>query len=170
MSVEYLTVELDPNNKKDQEIIAKSFTGKLPMLLLEDQQTYLCEALSIARYFSSDKMNFYGPNPGSKAQVDQWIDIINQQVHPLSVNLTNQVLGYVPSEIKAFSQQCALFRANLGMFEKYLKLRNFLVGYQMTLADAYFVTVLISPFQLFIDQQTRDKTFPNLNRYMNIHL
>ena len=100
MSVEYLTVELDPNNKKDQEIIAKSFTGKFPMLLLEDKQTYLCESLSIARYFASDKLNFYGPNAASKAQVDQWIDIINQQVHPLSVNLTNQVLGNVPSEIK----------------------------------------------------------------------
>lgn len=44
------------------------------------------------------------------------------------------------------------------------------MGYQLTLADVYLVAVLISPFQLFIDEKTRKATFPNLTRYMTLNL
>lgn len=56
------------------------------------------------------------------------------------------------------------------VFEKHFKLRNFLVGYQLTLADVYLVAVLISPFQLFIDEKTRKDTFPNITRFMTLNL
>jgi hypothetical protein len=58
----------------------------------------------------------------------------------------------------------------LAIFEQHFKLRNFLVGYQLTLADVYLLAVLISPFQLFIDEKTRKGTFPNLTRYMTLNL
>ena len=56
------------------------------------------------------------------------------------------------------------------MVEKHLLIRNFLVGYQLTLADVYLVAVLISPYQLFIDEKTRKATFPNITRFMTLNL
>lgn len=49
----------------------KSFTGKLPFIELEDGKTCLTEPLSIAKFFSSNKYNFYGPDEIERAQVDQ---------------------------------------------------------------------------------------------------
>jgi hypothetical protein len=42
-----------------------------------------------------------------------------------------------------FTKESLLYRE---IFEKHLKLRNFVVGYQLTLADVYLISVLISPF------------------------
>lgn len=84
--------------------------------------------------------------------------------------LSDQVLGLRESEIRQFSQQCGQFRESLAIFEQHFKLRNFLVGYQLTLADVYLLAVLIAPFQLFIDEKTRKSTFPNLTRYMTLNL
>jgi glutathione S-transferase len=49
----------------------KSFSGKLPFIELEDGKTCLTEPLSIAKFFSSNKYNFYGPDEIERAQVDQ---------------------------------------------------------------------------------------------------
>lgn len=52
----------------------------------------------------------------------------------------------------------------------HFKLRNFLVGYSLTLADVYLVACMISPFQLLIDQKTRLASFPNLTRFVTLNL
>jgi len=44
------------------------------------------------------------------------------------------------------------------------------VGYHLTLADVYLITIMIDPFKLFIDKKTRDKEFPNLTRYITVNL
>jgi glutathione S-transferase len=177
MEIEYLPVQVDPvGNKKDAELIeqlkAKCPMGRFrfPVLELEDGQTLISEALSISKFWSYDKCGFYGPSPVDRAKIDQWMDIISLQVAPFAQQLSDQVLGLRESEIRQFSSQCGQFRESLTVFEQHFKLRNFLVGYQLTLADVYLVAVLIAPFQLFIDEKTRKGTFPNLTRYMTLNL
>ncbi len=91
MEVEYLTVVLDPADKKDNERIAQLRTktplGKFPVLELDDGKTFVSESLSIAKYWSNNKYGFYGPDESNKTQVDQWIDIISQTVAPLANQL-----------------------------------------------------------------------------------
>jgi len=74
MEVEYLSVSLDANDKKDKATIEsltnKSLTGKFPMLELSDGKTYISEPLSIARFLASDKYGFYGPDGIEKAKTD----------------------------------------------------------------------------------------------------
>lgn len=77
MEVEYLSVSV--NKEKDTQIMNKSLTGKFPMLELPDKSC-ICEPLSIVRYLSAGKYGFYGPDASQKAHVDQWIDVISQQV------------------------------------------------------------------------------------------
>ena len=88
MQVEYLSVQA---TEKDEDL---SLTGSFPVLELDDGQTRLSESLSIARYLSQDKLGFYGPDKASKAQVDQWLDIINLRVAPHAQNLVQQVCGF----------------------------------------------------------------------------
>lgn len=108
MEVEYLQVILDENDKKDKATIeslkSKSLTGKFPMLELSDGKTYISEPLSIARFLSSDKYGFYGPDAIEKAKTDQWIDLISTEVSAYAKQLVLQVTGFVESEIREFSK------------------------------------------------------------------
>ena len=68
MEVELQQIPLDI--EKDQNIISKSLTGKFPMLELEDGNTYISESLSITRYLSNGKHDFYGPSIQNKVKVE----------------------------------------------------------------------------------------------------
>ena len=85
MSIEYFTVEVDKD--KDDRLFKKSFTGRFPVLELEDKKTCFCEPLSIAKYLANDMYGFYGPDQIEKAKVDQWVDIITLTVSPLTHSL-----------------------------------------------------------------------------------
>ena len=59
------------------------------MLELEDGVTCICESISIARFMSNNKYNFYGPDSANRALTDMWIDIINMQIGPTIKDLNN---------------------------------------------------------------------------------
>ena len=61
-------------------------------------------------------------------------------------------------------------RNALAPIEQHLRLRNFLVGYQLTLADVLLVSVVAVCFELVFDKKTRKSTLPNLARYAQILL
>jgi glutathione S-transferase len=68
MQVEYLSIPV-VNNEKSQEVLNKTFNGKWPVLELQDG-TCVSESLAIAKFFSDNKLNFYGPSASSKAQIN----------------------------------------------------------------------------------------------------
>ena len=109
MEVDYLTIKLDPTNKKDVETMnnlkLKTPLGKFPVLQLQDGNTCISESLSIGKFLANNLYGFYGPDPVERAQVDQWMDVIASQVGPLAHSLVQQVLGLQESEIRQFSKQ-----------------------------------------------------------------
>lgn len=72
--------------------------------------------------------------------------------------------------MKTFSIALNNLKKSLLPIEKHLKLRNFLVGYSLTLADVTLIVNLINPLQTMLDQQYRKETIPNLTRYCQIIL
>ena len=54
----------------------------------------------------------------------------------------------------------------MANLEQHLRLRNFLVGHQLTLADALLVSTISECFELVLLQ----KQFPNLARYTTLIL
>ena len=167
MSTEYLVVKVEDSDTTTQ---LRSVTGKFPMLQLEDGETCISEPLSIARVLSNNKFGFYGPDIAQRAQADQWIDIITSKIVPILDSLVKQVNGELESDVKSFSLQLKAFKTELAIFEKHFKLRNFLVGYSLSLADVYLIAVLLPAFRLFLEKKTRLKEFPNLSRYMTLNL
>jgi glutathione S-transferase len=72
--------------------------------------------------------------------------------------------------MKTFSIALNSFKKTLLPLEKHLRLRNFLVGYSLTLADVTLIASLVIPLQTVLDQQYRKDTIPNLSRYSEIIL
>ena len=74
MEVEYLTVKLNPSDKKDNETIEslklKTPRGKFPVLQLADGSTCISESLSIAKFLANNRYGFYGPDEAERAQID----------------------------------------------------------------------------------------------------
>lgn len=58
----------------------------------------------------------------------------------------------------------------MASIEQHLRLRNFLVGHQLTLADALLVSTVSECFELVLDKKARDGALPNLARYTTLIL
>mmetsp|Transcript_16415 Transcript_16415/g.27809 ORF Transcript_16415/g.27809 Transcript_16415/m.27809 type:complete len:188 (-) Transcript_16415:961-1524(-) len=163
METDFLEVVLEGNEATDsgkdgekiQNLIHKSFKqgkSKFPLLELDDGETYLSEPLSILKFVSKNKYPGFSDHP----MIEQWVDILSQRISPLVKNLMDQLTGHLNSEIKQFTQHLIHLKNSLTFIEQHLKLRNYLVGHQMTLADVYLVVLLIEPFQFFFDKKARD--------------
>ena len=94
-----------------------------------------------------------------------WIDYINSTVGPAAHRVVNQVLGKLPSDQKLYSISVNELKTTLTNIEQHLRLRNFLVGHQLTLADALLVSILSVCFELVFDKKTRKASLPFVSRY-----
>jgi elongation factor 1-gamma len=72
--------------------------------------------------------------------------------------------------MKSYSILLNALKKSLTPFEKHLKLRNFLVGYSLTLADVTLVVNLLTPLQTVLDAQFRKDNLPNLSRFCSLIL
>jgi hypothetical protein len=89
----------------------------------------------------------------------------------LSLQVSQSVFGHdTSSDMKSFSIALGNLKKSLVPIEKHLKLRNFLVGYSLTLADVTLLVNLINPLQTVLDSGFRKDTIPNLSRYCQIIL
>lgn len=95
---------------------------------------------------------------------------MNSSVAPLTNQLSLQVFGHEATDMKGFSIALNSFKKAILPFEKFLKLRNFLVGYSLTLADVTLVANLITPLQTVLDPLYRKDSIPNLTRYCQLIL
>lgn len=101
-----------------------------------------------------------------------WIDYINSSVIPAAQHVISLCDGSakVQTDIKGFSIALTELRNTLGSLEAHLKLRFYLVGHSLTLADVLLVSILAQAFSLAVDKKTRDAQFPNLSRYVTLTL
>ena len=105
-----------------------------------------------------------------EAQINTWIDYIQSVVVPAATIVLNQIAGKVPSDQRTFSVSLNELKQTLGSINEHLTLRNFLVGHQMTLADALLISTLARCFETVLDKKTRDSSLQNLSRYTNLLL
>ena len=99
-----------------------------------------------------------------------WIDFINSTIVPSAKRVLDQVVGKAPSDQRSFSIAWTELKTNLASVEQHLRLRNFLVGHQLSMADALLVSIVSECFELVLDKKARDGTVPNLARYTNLIL
>ena len=73
-----------------------------------------------------------------------WIDFINSEVVPAVERLVAQCNGTAKTQMdmRAYSIATGELKVALAQMEQHLKLRNFLVGHSITLADVLLVSLL----------------------------
>ena len=104
------------------------------------------------------------------AQAEMWIDFINSSVAPAAKAVLDQVMGNAAADISSFSRALKALTTSLESIEKHLRLRNFLVGHQLTLADALLVSTVSQCFELVLDKKARDGPLANIARYTTLIL
>lgn len=63
------------------------------------------------------------------SQIDQWVDYVSTTIAPVSNLIQRHIFGEDESDPKTFGLLVAQLKSTLTVFEKQLKLKNFLVGY-----------------------------------------
>ena len=92
-------------------------------------------------------------------QIDTWIDYIQGNVTPAAARVIDMVTGKATcADQRTFSVALNDLKQALAPIDGHLALRNFLVGHQMTLADALLISTVAVCFELVLDKKTRDSS------------
>ena len=92
-------------------------------------------------------------------QIDTWIDYIQGSVVPAATRVIDMVTGkMVCADQRTFSVALNELKQALTPIDGHLALRNFLVGHQMSLADALLISTVAVCFELVLDKKTRDSS------------
>lgn len=164
-------IEKVPVTSEDSALLKKSVTGRFPVLEQANGMA-VCEVLPISRVLSKQHPLFYGADESQRGQIEMWTDYINSTVVPAAQRVIAQCDGTakVQMDVKNFSIALTELKNALANLENHLKLRFYLVGHSLTLADVFLVSVLAQTFSLAIDKKTRDALLPNLTRYVTLAL
>ena len=81
---------------------------------------------------------------------------MQSSVVPAAARVLGMVAGTVAADKMNFSISLNELKQTLMPINEHLALRNFLVGYQMSIADVLLVTVLSKCFELVLDKKCRD--------------
>ena len=166
--------------KIDYELVAQSFGslkdesylkihpfGKAPAL--EGPEVSLFESGAIARWAARRSQGLYGSNDQEAAQVDQWYDWVRTTLYTKVGAFTYSIFGLDVEAIpkhdeNSFKQAVADFVAFLKPVEAHLSGKSYLVGNQITIADAAFLADLNIAYKFVLTKEQRD-SLPNLTKY-----
>ncbi|KZT34955.1 eEF1-gamma domain-containing protein [Sistotremastrum suecicum HHB10207 ss-3] len=145
---------------------AKFASGKIPAF--EDKEGFtLFESSAISRYVASLAPNstLLGSSAHETALIDQWSAYAEHEVMAYAYVSLGLCRGSLTPYNKPIDQTYRdKHTRSIGVLEKHLSTRTFLVGHRITLADITLASILKVSFTYFIDPQAR-ASHPNLVRY-----
>lgn len=99
-----------------------------------------------------------------------WLDFINTHVVPATHTVFGMICSQTAVSKETWNKALNELKGSLSSLETHLRLRNFVVGHSLTLADVLLVCTLATCFEYLFDKKTRDGQLSNLNRYASIIL
>ncbi|XP_066470749.1 valine--tRNA ligase [Tiliqua scincoides] len=151
-------VELPP----DTELGNPSFSlAKLPAL--ETQAgVYVSGPAAVSYLLSSDVMR--GQSPEAGALIRQWISYAELEIAPAACAVAFSALGVCKQSKQVTDRAVAELQKLLGVLQNHLKLRTYLVGETVTLADVTVACSLLLPYKYVLDQALRT-SYTNVTRW-----
>ncbi|XP_060095119.1 valine--tRNA ligase [Heteronotia binoei] len=151
-------VELPP----DRELGNPSFSlPKLPAL--ETQAgVFVSGPAAVSYLLSPDNMRGQGPN--ASALVQQWIHYADLEIAPAACTAAFSVLGISKQNKQVLDRAVAELQKLLEVLDGHLKLRTYLVGEAVTLADVTVACCLLLPYKYVLDQGLRT-SYTNVTRW-----
>lgn len=122
----------------------------------------LFDSSAIAYYLSNAQLRG-GDNELSQAQVLQWVNYADNDIHPAAFAWTLPATGLSTQKATLESAK-AEAKTSLKLLNDYLLTRTYLVGEQITLADIAVAVSLLPLYQYVLEPSVRS-AFGNLNRW-----
>ncbi|KAG8127725.1 putative Valine--tRNA ligase protein, partial [Naja naja] len=151
-------VELPPNAE------FKNHFFSLPKLPALETRTgvYVSGPTAVSYLLSPDVMR--GHNPETRALVRQWISYADMEIAPAACSVAFSALKISKQNKQGLDRAVAELQHLLGVLDSHLKVRTYLVGESMTLADVTAACCLLLPYKYVLNQTLRTY-FINLTRW-----
>ncbi|SHI09347.1 glutathione S-transferase family protein [Ferrimonas marina] len=167
IQVERVSMNVRAGDNLTPEFAAKSPTGKIPLLELDDG-TCLVESIAICRYFDAlhpDELALFGRTPLEQAQVEMWsrvVEIYGLQIAFQAFRHTTGVYADRERCIRAWGDEALLrLKEFLPKLERRLGEADYLAGEHYSVADitAYVLVRMLPRFDIEVNS-------PHLARWM----
>lgn len=141
------------------EFLAKFPAGKVPAFEGSDGLC-LAESDAIAQYIAQSgpcASQLLGQDPATSALIRQWISFTDGEIVPYALDLVIWRVNLGPYDETTEKKALARIEYALGVLEKHLDGRTWLVGDQLTLADLTLASALVWPFMHIVDEAMRER-------------
>ncbi|CAD7685032.1 unnamed protein product [Nyctereutes procyonoides] len=143
------------------EFLCKFPAGKVPAFEGDDGFCVF-ESNAIAYYVSNEDLR--ASTPEAAAQVVQWVSFADNDIVPPASTWVFPTLGIMHHNKQATENGKEEVRRILGLLDTHLKMRTFLVGGRVTLADVTVVCTLLWLYKQVLEPSFH-KAFPSTNRW-----
>ncbi|XP_067830029.1 valine--tRNA ligase [Heptranchias perlo] len=127
-----------------------------------DSKLCICGATAVAHYLASDWMR--GSGPKDEALVQQWLSFADNEVVQPACAWAFPVLGLLKHNKQAVERAQLELKKILKFLDDHLRLRTYLVGEGVTLADIAVSCALLLPYKHVLEPDFR-KPYVNVNRW-----
>jgi len=146
---------------KSAEFLAKFPLGKVPAFASADGKN-IFESNAIAYYLANEQLR--GKSIEDQAFVQQWISFADNEILPPACTWVFPCMGIMPFNKQACERAQSDLKAALAALNEHLKLRTFLVGERISLADICCMANLLMPYKMVLDPEFR-AGFNNVTRW-----
>jgi elongation factor 1-gamma len=146
------------------EFLAKNPLGKVPVL--DTPHGSLFESNAIARYVARLRpdTDLFGRSFMEQAQVEQWVDFSAFELEPVRAVWLFPILGFLEYDEESHNAARADMAKVMTVLNEHLKLRTYMVGNKVTLADIVLVVSLVDLYKMVFDPAWRGN-YPHVNRW-----
>lgn len=153
-----------PEALKTDDFRTLNPVGKVPVLQTPDGSIF--ESNAILRYIarSAPQSNLLGRSFYEQAQVDQWLDFTAFELEPPRNLWIYPLQGLMKIDARASKKAKHDLESNMAILNTHLRLKTYMVGERLTIADIALAAALVEPFRRVFDAKARAK-FPHVTRW-----
>ncbi|XP_015212607.2 valine--tRNA ligase [Lepisosteus oculatus] len=156
-----VAAEFSPSKPAVSVVTAPPGGQALPCLVTSDGLV-LSGAPAVSYFLCPDQM--CGTGLRDSALVHQWLSFANIELTPVACAVAFPLLGALKANDQAVERARAELQKILGVLDAHLRLRTYLVGEAVTLADITMATTLLLPFKYVLEPGLR-KPIINVTRW-----